>query len=76
MNHNKFIYLKKQILQENYITYMWYLIDKETRQGVHFHGVASDILNYYVYLDNQYRFRAYVIELHSKKKKIQRTNPY
>lgn len=38
MDYENFIYKKVKILQENRTYFYWYLIHKETRNGVHFHG--------------------------------------
>lgn len=66
---NKFIYKKVQIIQENYTYYYWYLINKELRNGVHFHGVKRHDSEEYFKLpfnNNQYGFETLGIESHSK----------
>lgn len=65
MNYEKFIYLKQQSFKDGYIFYYWYLIDKETREGVHFHGAKQLDLKEYSSC-NQYGFETYGIEKHSK----------
>ena len=38
MNYDKFIYVKHQYPRNDTVNHRWYLINKKTRQGVHFHG--------------------------------------
>lgn len=68
MNYEKFIYKKMQIQQEKQTYYYWYLINKENREGVHFHGakihdLSNELFTSYI---NEYGFKTYGIEQHSK----------
>lgn len=76
MYNDRFIYKKMQFLEKDVTGYFWYLIHKETRNGVHFHGQQYN--ENYEYGDfcpwddfengrNHYRFAAHGIELHSTK---------
>lgn len=67
MNHKDFIYKKVQILEETGTYYLWYLIHRETRTGVHFHGKKyTDEFMLKSGMTNQYFFYAYGLEKHSK----------
>ena len=66
----KFIYKKVCFEEPEVRFHLWYLIDKKTREGVHFHGQeyrenynASDYRPWY---NNQHRFSAHGIEMHKK----------
>jgi hypothetical protein len=66
MNHEKFIYHKTQTVGKIDTGYNWYLIDRKTREGVHFHGsvyLKGSMLG----LANQYGFFAAGIECHKTK---------
>lgn len=66
MNHEKFIYFKTQRIDQVSINYCWYLIDKVTREGVHFHGQKYfDIGSMSGFL-NEFAFMANGIECHKK----------
>lgn len=68
MDYKKFIYRKVQIVQENLTAYYWYLINRETREGVHFHGhqYKDPKDSFYVFGDNSHGFDAHGIERHKK----------
>jgi len=70
MDHDKFLYEKKQILQDGVTTYMWYLINRDKRNGVHFHGRKKHDVGEYFRTPfcngNQFCFDASGIESHSK----------
>lgn len=65
MNHEKFIYYKTQQVGPKEVQYAWFLIDKKTREGVHFHGytIADDRFN----MANMFGFFAAGIESHRQK---------
>lgn len=54
-DYEKFIYEKKIIFRENTINYAWHLINKETREGMEFHGA---------YCRSESNFFPYGIEMH------------
>lgn len=64
MNHEKFIYYKSQGIMKDYVSFQWYLIDKKTREGVHFHGTKTPSLP--ISFSNQHGFMAGGIECHKK----------
>lgn len=66
--HDKFLYIKHQVVVKNKTTYAWYFINKNTRQGVHFHGVkySDDYDNRHLMEPNRYGFQTYGIEAHFK----------
>lgn len=65
MNNKDFIYKKVQILEDNGTYYFWYLIHRETRTGVHFHGKKYDN-NDMGSMSNRHSFMPYGLEIHSK----------
>jgi hypothetical protein len=69
VNHAKFIYRKKQTLRDKNTIYMWELIDKQTKNGVHFHGAKYDAAllkeDSFLYDRNSYGFSTYGIERHA-----------
>lgn len=65
MNYEKFIYFKCQGITAKSVTYQWYLIDKVTREGVHFHGTVTPDLG--MAFNNTHGFMANGIECHRKK---------
>ncbi len=69
MNHEKFIYHKTQTIGTVEIMYSWYLIEKKTREGVHFHGTLATKNNPIsgLSLFNKFNFMASGIECHRKK---------
>lgn len=62
MNYKKFLYYKKIYYSEQEIYYMWYLVDKTSRCGVHFHGRVTNIPGW---TGNRFGFMTYGIECHS-----------
>jgi hypothetical protein len=68
MDYAKFIYKKEQVVREKYTAHFWYLINSETREGVHFHGHQykdpKDAFSFYG--ENRHCFYAMGIEMHSK----------
>lgn len=74
----RFIYKKVQVESEVSKDFFWYLIARETREGVHFHGsqykdkARFDAFNY---SNNRYSFAAYGIEMHSIKPRYERQKP-
>jgi hypothetical protein len=68
MNHDKFIYRKTQTVGKITIDYRWYLIDRETREGVHFHGSVylKELFSSGVSFCNSHGFHAMGIECHRK----------
>ena len=62
----EFIYQKRITETGNSAAfYEWYVINKKTREGVHFHGVVSRDPGIYFDL-NRYNFMTHGIEMHSK----------
>lgn len=66
MNHEKFIYKKIQYIRECSVFYYWYLINKKTREGVHFHGCTHTDENL-IFDCNYHGFMTHGLEMHSKK---------
>jgi hypothetical protein len=63
MNYKKFLYYKKISYSDQETTYyMWFLVDKISRRGVHFHGRVTKIPGW---TGNRFGFMAFGIECHS-----------
>jgi len=76
IDSKNFIYKKMQFVEVGFIQYFWYLIHRETRNGVHFHGQQYnenyDYGKYCPWDDFEHgrschRFSAHGIEVHSIK---------
>lgn len=65
MDFENFVYKKEQWVKEDQINYSWYLINRDRREGVHFHGVLREDSEYFN--GNKYHFAAYGIEAHHQK---------
>lgn len=65
MNWEKFIYLKQQRIDVTGIFYAWYIIDRKTREGVHFHGYTMNEDKFS--MCNKFGFFAAGIEMHKTK---------
>ena len=67
-NFDKFLYHKEITERDNFgKTYAWYLVHKEHRNGVHFHGMTRDkTSNLYAQDCNHFGFITLGIEMHSK----------
>lgn len=64
--YNKDFYYRKQIeFNENGKRYYWYLVHKQKREGVHFHGFVDNI-SFNTYGVNKYGFMPWGIECHRK----------
>jgi len=67
LNHEKFIYWKEQRIDSYCVTYGWFLADKKTREGVHFHCTKRhDQTKASFYSSNGYGCDCFGIERHSK----------
>lgn len=66
----RFFYKKTVVEEGDTIWLAWYLIDRERREGVHFHGIqykdSYKPVTYEPWENNQYRFASHGIEKHSK----------
>lgn len=69
MDHEKFIYRKEQRIREHRIKYAWFLINKESRNGVTFCGNKYDAemiaKSRSLCRDNHFGFGAHGIECHA-----------
>lgn len=70
-DYTKFHYKKVVLDYEDSVWFSWYLIDKETREGVHLHGYqykdSYKVGEYIPWENNMYRFSPHGIEMHRTK---------
>lgn len=62
---DKFTYKKVQVIQDKATYFFWYLINKDRREGVHFHGALYEDKTM-CSLCNQHGFMTHGIEAHRK----------
>ncbi len=72
MNHEKFRYIKQQIVRSDGVYYSWYLVHK-SRNGVQFHGPVYE--NQESFRENKFGFQACGIERHSVKPLYENQSP-
>jgi hypothetical protein len=76
MQYDKFIYKKVVYWEDSGKYYLWYLINKDRREGVNFHGKVytdPEVLKYRSIIDtNKWGFSTLGIEAHRKKSPYER----